>query len=81
LVVAAASALVLNAFHFPKQEHSMKAAFLFRVFLFTLKMLSVIGGMGVRAAHARSIFSSIGGWSKLRIRATSGGATLIWQRF
>jgi hypothetical protein len=51
LSIASAAALVLNALYFPKQEHSNKFAFLFRVVLFPLKMLSIVGGIFVRAAH------------------------------
>ena len=51
LIIGSAIALLANGLYFPKQEESRKLAFLFRVMLFPLKMLSVIGGVSIRAAH------------------------------
>jgi len=51
LAVGSATALVVNSLYFPHQEKSRKFAFIFRVLLFPLKMLSIVGGIFVRAAH------------------------------
>ena len=51
LSVASAAALIVNGLYFPRQEESRKSAFLFRVLLFPLKMLTTVGGITLRAAH------------------------------
>lgn len=49
--VASVAGLIVNALYFPRQEESRKVAFIFRVILFPLKMLTTIGGIFLRAAH------------------------------
>ena len=51
MMLLSAQAILVNALYFPKQEESRKFAYLVRVLLFPLKMLSIIGGLFVRAAH------------------------------
>jgi hypothetical protein len=51
LSIAAVAGLLINALYFPYQEESRKFAFIFRVVLFPLKMLTIVGGIFVRAAH------------------------------
>lgn len=49
--IASVAGLIVNSLYFPKQGNSRKSAFLFRLALFPLKMLTTVGGIFLRAAH------------------------------
>jgi hypothetical protein len=51
IAVASAAAIIVNAYYYPRHEESRKLAFIARVMLFPLKMLTTIGGIALRAAH------------------------------
>ena len=49
--VVSAVGIVINSLFYPHQSKSHKFSFLLRVLLFPLKMLNIVGGIFVRAAH------------------------------
>ena len=56
LALGSAVALIVNSLYFPHQDKSNKLAFMARALLFPLKMLSIISGLSVRAAHGTEYF-------------------------
>ena len=64
LSVASCAALLVNGYYFPKHDKTKKLAFLFRVILFPLKMLTTIGGISLRAAHGTEYLTIFRGMVK-----------------
>ncbi len=62
--VASCAGLLVNAYYFPRHEKTKKLAFLFRVVLFPLKMLTTIGGISLRAAHGTEYLTIFRGMVK-----------------